>query len=496
MTRRPARRAALARLALSVGLVTVAAAALLPDARSEAADEPPIRPVPRAECNEESRPETDIQGRVPARDYASGRAERGYTCNTRQISRFGNSGGFKVFRYVDRSGRVCAVYDSTLMAPTDVPYNVGQEGTGTIVLDMSDQQRPRRTANLVTGAMQSPHESLFLNQRRGLLAAAWGNAGTAPGTLDVYDLREDCRTPVLRSSTPLAGFGHESGFAPDGRTFYVSATSGSTLTAVDLSNPSLPRTLFVQGGVNYHGLRLSADGNRMYAADIGSRGSEGNIADGGLRILDVSSIQRRDPVPAIRTVSTLRWRQMSIPQAADPVRIDGHEYLLETDEFANFDQGILADGGYQDDAPVGAARLIDIDRAKNPFVVSNLRLAVHQLANRAGPQRNDPGARLPVQGYTAHYCSAPRYRNPGIVACSMVASGLRIFDVRDPRHPREVGYFNKPQMPGEEPFKEGGWAMSAPAYDLEHRMVWYTDGNSGFYAVKLSRKIVPEHYWR
>ncbi|UUZ59248.1 hypothetical protein [Nocardioides sp. B-3] len=38
------------------------------------------QPVPRAECGKGSRPETDIRGRVPAIDYASGRVDRGYRC--------------------------------------------------------------------------------------------------------------------------------------------------------------------------------------------------------------------------------------------------------------------------------------------------------------------------------------------------------------------------------------------------------------------------------
>ena len=41
---------------------------------------------------------------------------------------------------------------------------------------------------------------------------------TAPGVVDVYDVSQDCRHPVLKSSTPLGVLGHESGFSPDGRT--------------------------------------------------------------------------------------------------------------------------------------------------------------------------------------------------------------------------------------------------------------------------------------
>ncbi len=179
--------------------------------------------------------------------------------------------------------------------------------------------------------------------------------------------------------------------------------------------------------------------------------------------------------------------------------IDGHKYVLETDEFANFTFGpdLVVSGGYEEDAPVGAARLINIDNPANPFVVSNLRLAVHQLSNRDGPQQNDPGAKSPVGGYAGHYCSAPRYRNPGIVACGMIGSGLRIFDVRDPYRPREVGYFNQPTMPGEKPNNDGGAsAMSAPSYDLKRRLVFYADGYKGLFAVRLAKRIVPGHYWK
>jgi hypothetical protein len=479
-------------LALAVGLL------LVPGSASDAVDEPPLRPTPQAACNKASQPETAIQGRVPRRDYTSGRAAAGYTCNTRMVSRFGKSGGFKVFRYVDRAGRTCAVYDSTLLFPVDVPFNIGREGTGTVVLNMRDPRKPRRTANLVTPAMQSPHESLYLNKRRGLLAAAWGNAATAPGQVDIYDLKQDCRTPRLLSSTPVAGLGHESGFAPDGRTFYVASTAGQTLTAIDVSRPATPVPIATKLGVNYHGLRLSPDGRTMYVAEIGNTRPGGPVAVGGLAVLDVSSIQDREPLPAFRQLSSLDWRQRSIPQAADPVLIKGRRYVLEADEFANVTLGpeLALEGGYQADAPVGASRLIDVHDPTAPRVVSNLRLAVHQLANRKGPQRNDPGAQSPVQGYAGHYCSVPRYRNPGIVACSMIASGLRIFDVRDPLRPVEVGYHVQPAMPGETPGKEGAYAMSAPAYDLKRRMVWYSDGNSGFHAVRLAKKIVPRRYWR
>lgn len=480
------------RRAIVVRLVSLTAVAVLVGAfltvSSNAEGEPSLAAVPRADCGPGSKPETGIQGRVPSRDYSSGRAQKGYTCNTREVGHFGNSGGFKVLRYVDRSGRVCAYYDSTLLLPVDVPYNVGNEGLGVVTLDMTDPAHPVRTATLSTPAMDSPHESLLLNQKRGLLVSVQGNPATSVGLLDVYDVSQNCRHPKLRSTTPSGLLGHESGFAPDGKTFYVSSTSGQTLTAVDLTNPAVPQILATKVGVVYHGMRVSPDGNRLYVAEIGNPGGN-RFSDGGLAILDVSQVQDRETLPQMPVVSTLAWRSGSIPQVPIPMTIRGHKYLLEVDEFANFTAN--SPDLYQADAKVGAARIINIDNERNPRLVSNIRLQVNQPNHRTGPQRNDPGAQLPVQGYAGHYCSIPRRVDPKVVACSFIASGLRIFDVRDPRHPKEIGYFNQPLAPGVKPPREGAHAMSAPAWDLERRQIWYTDGNTGFYAVRMTNGTAP-----
>ena len=87
--------------------------------------------------------------------------------------------------------------------------------------------------------------------------------------------------------------------------------------------------------------------------------------------------------------------------------------------------------------------MIDIADERNPRVVSNLRLEVHQPENFPA-QADDNGAQNPVQGYAGHYCNVPTRVDPAIVACSMILSGLRVFDIRDPEQPREIAYFNAP----------------------------------------------------
>lgn len=443
--------------------------------------------TPQAPCGPGARPETSIQGRVPQRDYDSGRVKRGYRCNTRPVSHHGRTGGFKVLRYTDSRGHTCAFYDSTLLFPKDALFNIGR-GLGTVVLAMDDPQHPVQTATLTTPAMLTPHESVLLNRRRGLLGAVSGNPATAPGVLDLYDVRTSCRHPRLLSSTPSALLGHESGWAPDGRTFYAASTGGQTLTAIDVSDPTAPHPVFTQVGVNYHGLRLSPDGRLLYVANIGNGdGTGARFSNGGLRIVDVSEIQERRADPQVRVLSDLTWPEHSIPQVSEPFTRNGREYLLEIDEYANYD----FTNPDTATAPVGAARIIDVTHPAAPTVVSHLRLQAHQPQARTGPERNDPGAASPVQGYAGHYCSVPRRHDPHLAACSMILSGLRVFDIRRLRSPVEVAYFNKP-LPGvraDNPTAQGAFAMSQPAWDVRHRSIWYTDGNTGFYDVRLTNGV-------
>ena len=478
------RRLAIVGAALAVGLTGVGLSGVL----SATGSSFPAA-TPQAPCGPGAREETDLQGRVPQADYDSGRAARGYRCNTRKVAHQGRTGGFKVLRYTDARGHTCAFYDSTLLFPKDSVFQFAAgEGIGVVVLDMEHPRHPRKTTTLTTGAMDSPHESVLLNKRRGMLAAVSGNAATLPGVFDLYDVRSNCRHPKLLSSTPAAVLGHESGWSPDGLTFYASSTGGQTLVALDLTDPTAPTPIFEQAGVNYHGMRVSRDGRTLYVANIGNSDSGASFSSGGLRIVDVSEIQDRKPDPQVRVIQDLTWPEHSIPQVPQPFTRHGRDYLLEVDEFANYS---LTAGADQSSAPVGAARIIDVTIPEKPVIVSNLRLQVHQPGARKGPQRNDPGAQIPVQGYAGHYCSVPYARNPKVVACSMILSGLRIFDISDLDRPREVGYFNKPltETRPDNPTASGAFAMSQPAFDVKRRSVWFTDGNTGFFVVRLVNGI-------
>lgn len=441
--------------------------------------EPPLVPTPQGACGPGSNPETDLQGRVPAADHASGRVDQGYSCNAERIGTItdglpmGTEGGFKVHRYVDDDGRECAYYDSTLLLgtdaldlltiddPTDLPGildDLVNRRLGVHVVDMADPTAPVIVDSLVTPAMLSPHESLLVSQERGLLMATLGNPGFNLGQLDIYDISDDCRSPQLLSSTPSGLFGHESGLSPDGRTFYSASPGTSTLVPVDISDPALP-VMLPTYQINSHGLSVSASGDRAYIASLD-----------GLDILDTSAVQARDANPMIEPISSLDWTSRSIPQNAIPITIDDHPYLVEIDEFGSGSE-------------VGAARIIDIADEDNPFVLSNLRLAVHQPEN-FDAIADDIGNQNPIQGYAGHYCSVPTPVDPKIVACSMILSGLRVFSIVDPANPVEIAYYNSPSDDGEA--FGGNYAMSAPAFAPERDEIWYSDGFTGFHVVRLT----------
>ena len=431
----------------------------------------PVLATPGIACGPGSLPEK-TQGRAPASDVASGRFAKGYTCNVQQISKVGRTGGYRVERYVDKAGNECAFYDSTLLWPSSIP-DQGTDGPGTYVLDMKDPAKPVITAVLRTPANQSPHESLRLNVARGLLVADMGYPTANPGILDVYDVSKDCRQPVWQSSLPAGILGHEGGFSPDGKTFWVASLYGHTLTAVDMTNPMAPSPIWMTTDYQPHGVSISEDNNTLYMAEGQLSGTSGQK---GLTILDVRQVQQRVLQPNVPVISRLTWTSVSTPQNATPFTSKGRPYLLETDEFGSGDK-------------IGASRIIDISNPKKPTVVSDIRLAVNQPKAQGPDLEADPGNDQQFQGYQAHYCTLPSRIDPQIIACSFIMSGLRVFDISDVTKPREIAYFNKPVVKGSvanQPMRAGAFAMSAPAYDQATGDIWYSDGNSGFYVVRLT----------
>jgi hypothetical protein len=201
-------------------------------------------------------------------------------------------------------------------------------------------------------------------------------------------------------------------------------------------------------------------------------------------ILDTSEIQARKPDPQAHEISRITWDNASIPQNAIPFTENGHPYVLEFDEYT------AGTAGSGDKDAVGAGRIIDISDEKHPYVVSNLRLQVDQHADHAAAA-NDPGALSPVQGYAAHYCNIPSRVDPQVVACSFIASGLRVFDISDLVHPKEIAYYVAPTKKATENGYDGSnYAMSQPAF-APGREIWSTEGASRVYHMRVDASVWP-----
>jgi hypothetical protein len=97
-----------------------------------------------------------------------------------------------------------------------------------------------------------------------------------------------------------------------------------------------------------------------------------------------------------------------------------------------------------------------------------------------------------VQGYAAHYCNLPTRVDPKVVACDFIVSGLRVFDISDLIHPKEIGYYVAPtEAKNENGYEASDFAMSRPAFAPERREIWFSDGPTGFYVVRVAKDVWP-----
>jgi hypothetical protein len=390
---------------------------------------------PPAACGPGSLPEGPIQGEVPLADRLSGRNSQGYRCNLELVGQYQGQGA----SWVNPSFDHCAY-----MATSRIGRNKNPS-PGVQVVDASDPASPVLSETLTGKAMFiGPWESLKVNESRKLLGAAAGGALISSGYFDVYDLSQDCAHPVQLNVRPLTGIelrdnglGHEGNWSPDGLTYWSSGLVGGALTAIDVSNTRHPTIIYRghAGARLNHGLALSHDGKRLYIA---------TGIPAGLDIYDVSDIQNRAPNPLITLIGEIAWNNFGIAQHPIPVTYQNRPYLIVPDEALN--EGI---------------HFIDISDEAQPKVVSHLVLQI-QLPENKSLLRADTAGDGFFQ-YESHYCSVDRVDNPTALACGFFQSGVRVFNIVDPLHPKEVAYFNPPAQVGK--------ASTLPG--SEHAAGWY-----------------------
>ena len=113
-------------------------------------------------------------------------------------------------------------------------------------------------------------------------------------------------------------------------------------------------------------------------------------------------------------------------------------------------------------------------------------------------------------GYSCHYCNVDDVDNATKAVCNCFAAGMRIFDIRDPVNPKEIGYFKPPAqgtklLPGSQYANQGttgptftrnyDWATSKVSFPKDRGMpsgdIWTTSQDNGFMALKFTNGAYP-----
>jgi hypothetical protein len=441
-----------------------------------------------AQCGPDDRPETALQGQVPMADRVSGRSHTGYTCNLTEVG-FMPSSSFANFDTYEN----CAYYSDTIGA-----FNA--EG-GTVVVDVSDPRRPVQTAYLTERAAANAGESLRVHPERGLLVAdryflAQGVSNAddpdANRALAVYDISKDCRKPRLLADVVMpSAVGHEGCFQADGMVYYMASTD--TITPVDISDPTKPRQLSEPQPLGIHGCSTSEDGNRAYLADIGT---------GKMLIADTTEVQQRKENAQIRVIGELATPGNDGQQSTIPIFYGGRPHVFNFSEYAEIGQPCAARPDRETN--FGYPLIVDIADERNPKVVSKIFNEVTLPENCAAVSADS--AAFPSNGltkgdvfgivgsrvflYDSHYCSTDRTHDPTIAACASFGSGIRVYDIRDPRAPKEIAYFN----PGTTDSPAGAVAnatVARPVIRSDLGQIWFADIAKGFYTVQFRDGVWP-----
>jgi hypothetical protein len=398
-----ARRAAV----LAVASMLLAGCGFAGDSDPKRVGVDPLPPVaaPRAACGPGSVEETGLQGQVTLAERQSGRSLEPFSCNMELVGQYrhGEGASWQFAWYED-----CGYYGT-------LDNDDRQTLPGAVVVQAKNPARPVGTALLTTPAVNDPHESLKVNEKRALLGAV----DLGGPWFDVYDVGADCAHPRLLASVEVSRNGHEGEWAPDGLTYWGSDITGGnagTYYAIDTTDPRNPAMIaqYAPGAGGIHGLSITDDGSRGYFT---------TLEPAGFVIADTTAVQARVPGATVREISRIQWADGALAQNTIPVTIKGRPYIIQVDE-----------GGH------GAARIIDISNELVPIVVSKLKLEVHLPENCAAV--HPEGGCGSIFVYDGHYCSVDRKIEPTVVGCGYFESGIRIFDIRDPENPKEIAYYN------------------------------------------------------
>lgn len=501
-------------------------------------------------CGPDDLPESGIQGDVPRADQAvdprtgRSRAEAGYNCGLALVGHTALGGPGS-----DAGDGRPATGNANMAVAGHCAYVAGPSGgvvpqtftppapvNGVAVVDVSDPANPRHVRTLRSPGAAATSETLHAvttPDGRGILVVGqYGNdvVKTGPKPMDIYDVSgERCADPVYMGTYDWPANIHNLTISPDGR--YVFATI--PLQAVDISglwanpDPAVP----AQDKVVYLGnIQEAIDGppvatgpvadatdpvvralagtpvegrtthpqNMSHEAwpapDFATNPDHKYLYVGGqtplfelLTIIDLKDWLTRGPdgAPAgpPRVVSQQSGRGHSVRTATIRVGGEPHRFVLHSEES-------VFGGGYgcvpETANPfAGPAQpwLTDVSDPAHPVTVSQFGLAINRPENC--PAQLDSRTNQSV-----HYHDVDDPDDTTFVMASMWNAGLRVFDVRDPWHPKEVAYFNPGQIRLDDGRRVLDQAWAHSHYDPDRGLIWFATASGGFWVVRLECQVI------
>ena len=282
------------------------------------------------------------------------------------------------------------------------------------------------------------------------------------------------------------------------------------LIAIDVSDPTKPREILrwvipTEVGAAHH-LSISLDGNRAYLSLFGRQfGTDGPDAN-GIAIVDISPVRARNPNPQVSLLGRIVWKDGGNLQGNTEIVVKGQPYVLASTPGRGGEVfGVPRRTGCTPDTTThGYVAVIDVRDVRNPKLVSRLILE-SSLPKNCAQVIQDPVHRG-VSGGPA-FCAMDDPTDAKVVACGFSNAGLRVFDIRDPRRPREIAYYKPPATTG--PPKPGSyqnlrWAQQrrtggagarpdhvtrALAIRRDRGEIWFMSHENGFHVVRFTNWI-------
>jgi hypothetical protein len=376
--------------------------------------------------------------------------------------------------------------------------------SGVAVIDVRHPSSPVVARYLTDKGAMHATETLHAVKAKGRTILATSNYGgvagmSAPkeGWLSLYDVK-NCANPRLLSEIKWPEPVHSLTVSPDGKWVYGAILNPFTgeggIAIMDIADLAEPRFVGKFGatradGTTYafatHQVEFSADGKRLYAGVLSSKGGDLNAHfvksepaarpgmpsaetvgrdAGGIYIFDTQDILARKRNPKLRLISTVHKAGWHSPVRAT---IKGRPYLVNAGELGA--------------CPGAWPRITSLADESNPRVIGEFRLAMNW-------EKNCP-LRTPIEAATdgmvgrsgvasSHFQDVDDANNTRLGLFSFMFAGVRIVDLRNPEAPTEIAYF-----------KPGDMCGSRVRYVRETGHIWLACGRSGFHIIALKPEL-------